>query len=83
MEHCLKILPCYAYAKTAGQKMFEIRDNSDRGFQKGDYIRYRVVDSNGIPQEDNPIHSKLYRITYVTNYAQKENFVVYGEEEIV
>lgn len=41
MTHELKILECYASAKVHGDKLFEIRDNRDRGFQKGDYDGYK------------------------------------------
>lgn len=34
MKHELKILECYAHAKLNGDKLFEIRDNSKRGFQR-------------------------------------------------
>ena len=43
MIHELKIRKQWADAKLAGEKPFEIRIN-DRGFQKGDIIRYRVID---------------------------------------
>ena len=43
MTHELKIQKQWADAKLAGEKPFAIRRN-DRGFQKGDIVRYRVVD---------------------------------------
>lgn len=43
MTHELKILECYATAKVNGEKLFEIRDNSEHGFQKGDYVKYKVL----------------------------------------
>lgn len=43
MTHELKIQKQWADAKLAGEKPFEIRIN-DRGFQKGDIIRYKVID---------------------------------------
>ena len=43
MTHELKIQKQWADAKLAGEKPFEVRIN-DRGFQKGDIVRYRVVD---------------------------------------
>ena len=43
MTHELKIQKQWADAKLAGEKPFEIRRN-DRGFQKGDIVRYRVID---------------------------------------
>ena len=43
MTHELKIQKQWADAKFAGEKHFEIRRN-DRGFQKGDIVRYKVID---------------------------------------
>ena len=43
MTHDLKIQKQWADAKLAGEKPFEIRRN-DRGFQKGDIVRYKVID---------------------------------------
>ena len=43
MTHELKIQKQWADAKLAGEKPFEIRRN-DRGFQKGDTVRYKVID---------------------------------------
>lgn len=43
MTHNLKILKSFADAKLAGDKLFEIRYNRDRGFQKGDKIKYIVL----------------------------------------
>ena len=81
MKHELKILECYANAKIAGDKLFEIRDNRDRGFQKGDLVKYRVVADFGM-QYNHDIDEKTYEITYVTNYEQKDGWVVFGEKEV-
>lgn len=79
MIHELKILEVYADAKVNGDKLFEIRDNTDRGFQKGDRVKYKVADNHGIPHE---IEEKTYEITYVTNYNQRDGYVVFGEREV-
>ena len=81
MTHELKILECYATAKINGEKLFEIRDNTDRGFQKGDRIKYIPVDNLGLTILHD-IENKEYEITYVTNYEQKEGWVVFGEREV-
>ena len=81
MTHELKILQCYANAKLSGDKLFEIRDNTKRGFQKGDIISYAVVDSLGL-YINHPLNGKEYEITYVTNYEQKDGWVVFGEREV-
>lgn len=54
--HILKIWPCYFNAAKAGTKTFEVRDNSDRGFQCGDNVILReydmtMVDVPPIPPE--------------------------------
>ena len=83
MTHELKILECYANAKVSGDKLFEIRNNADRGFQKGDLVKYKVVGSFDIRYEyDHEIDNKTYEITYVTNYEQKDGWVVFGEREV-
>lgn len=81
MKHELKILECYAQAKFNGDKLFEIRNNADRDFQKGDIVNYRVVDNLGL-NVNHPLNGKEYEITYVTNYNQKDGWVVFGEKEI-
>lgn len=80
MLHKLKIQKAFADAKINGDKMFEIRNNYDRGFQKGDFVQYSAVDECNlyVPHE---ISKRIYEITYVTNYEQKEHYVVYGERE--
>ena len=34
------------------------------------------------PLDRMPFESKLYRITYITDYEQKDGYVVFGEEEV-
>lgn len=70
--HRLKIQPEYFEAVCDGRKSFEIRKN-DRHFRVGDRL---------ILQEYNP-ETQQYtgrvierRISYITNYAQQENYVV-------
>lgn len=74
-QHTLKIEDCFYDAKMAGDKPFEIRYNGDRGFQKGDGVRY--TSTNGLVKREG-----LFLITYVTSYQQKEGFVVFGEKLI-
>lgn len=78
MIHKLKILPAYFEQVKRGIKKFEIRDNSDRGFQAGDIcilqewrtevVRWDAYTGNEIQVE----------ITYVSNYNQPANQVVFG-----
>ena len=81
MMHELKISKCYADAKVSGDKTFEIRNDIDRGFQKGDKVKYKAVDSLGI-SISHPIDKKIYEITYVTAYKQQEGFVVFADREV-
>lgn len=82
MTHELKILQCYADAKVAGDKLFEIRNNLDRGFQKGDIVIYIVINDSYVRIRNHPLNGKEYEITYVTNYEQKDGWVVFGEREV-
>lgn len=80
--HDIKILPDFADAILDGDKTFEIREN-DRGYQRGDGIRFEVVgkrpsDSLG----DHLISKKLFEITYVMNgWGLKNGYVVFGFKE--
>ena len=71
-EHVLKILPEYHKAVLKGDKTFEIRKN-DRDFRIGDWIKLLEFDGEKIT--GNYINA---RITYVTNYEQKDNYVVFS-----
>ena len=74
MRHELKIEKQYLQAKLNGDKLFEIRLN-DRGYQKGDIVEYTEYHAC--------THTTyMYEITYVSNYNQKDNIVVFGERYI-
>lgn len=73
----LKILPEYFEAQRLGLKKFEIRKN-DHNFQVGNKIKLREWD------EENRKYTgrELQRtIDYITSYAQKEGYVVFGTRE--
>ena len=74
MHHQLKIAECYFNPGVQGEKPFEIRRNNDRGFQKGDTVLFREVNQVGL----NTGREFRAEITYVTGYAQKEDYVVFG-----
>lgn len=77
MHHELKIFPTFFEAVIRGEKKFEIRDNSDRGFQKGDAVtlkEYREYE-DGTPLFG---RGQLIEITYVTDYNQPKNQVVFA-----
>ena len=70
--HNLKILNDFADSIVAGDKTFEIREN-DRGFQKGDFIKFLATDRMGINNYSHLINNKLYEITFVLNGWGIEN----------
>lgn len=74
MHHDLKILKCYFEPGLAGEKPFEIRRNNDRGFQKGDTVRFIEIDNLGVSTR----REFRAEITYVTAFEQKEDYVVFG-----
>lgn len=76
--HELKIKAEYANAKLKGIKPFEIRKN-DRDFKVGDIIRYHCIDS---PIVDGNISVLLFEIVYITDYEQKDGYVVFTDKEI-
>ena len=80
MVHVLKIHPSFFAAIERGDKRFEIRKNHDRGFQRGDVVHLQEYD----PQKGliEPHHytgrELLTEITYVSDYDQPPNQVVFG-----
>lgn len=71
-KHELKILPEYFSAVAKGLKTFEIRKN-DRDYQVGDLLDLK--EWNG---EDFTGYSILMQVTYITDYAQVDDYVVLG-----
>lgn len=72
--HELKILPEYFKAQAEGKKNFEIRKN-DRGYKIGDWIYLREYDPKNEKYTGKLI---LVKITYITDYKQREGYVVLG-----
>ncbi|ERT22700.1 DUF3850 domain-containing protein [Enterococcus faecalis] len=70
--HHLKILPEYFEAVVSGNKCFEIRKN-DRGYKVGDILRLNEY-------EDGKYTGNFHvaEITYITDYAQQDGYVVLG-----
>lgn len=89
MTHELKIQKQWADAKLAGEKPFEIRVN-DRGFQKGDTVRYTVVDPKTCAGwrdeagEPHPLERCDFVITYVMQgFAGIGNgYCVYADQPV-
>ncbi|EOS7971934.1 DUF3850 domain-containing protein [Enterococcus hirae] len=72
MTHELKILPEYFEAVTSGRKRFEIRKN-DRNFQIGDQLILKEWNKEGFTGR-----SYQSEIMYITDYMQKNGYVVLG-----
>nr|WP_052008642.1 DUF3850 domain-containing protein [Listeria aquatica] len=70
--HPLKILPKYYLDVISGHKCFEIREN-DRDFQVGDYVILREWDGKEYTGS-----SMKVKITYITDYMQRDGQVVFG-----
>ncbi|WP_270265694.1 DUF3850 domain-containing protein [Enterococcus faecalis] len=70
--HELKILPEYFEAVVSGNKRFEIRKN-DRNYKKGDILRLNEYQEG---QYTGDVH--VSEITYITDYAQQDGYVVLG-----
>jgi len=65
ITHVLKIEKQWAEARLRGDLLFEVRRN-DRGFQKGDRVKYAVVDpKTGEVIEDHVLNRCEFEITYV------------------
>jgi uncharacterized protein YqfB (UPF0267 family) len=74
MNHDLKIEKAFYMAAVSGDKTFEIRNNKDRGFQKGDTIKLIEIDELGLKTR----REVSGVITYVINYAQQPDYVVFA-----
>lgn len=80
MTHKLKLNKEYADAVFSGDKSFEIRFN-DRGYQKGDYIQFKVVD--GIYVINHKLNDKMFVITYILHgWGLQENWCVLAIKEV-
>lgn len=80
--HKLKLLIHFCDDVLNGEKNFEIREN-DRGYQKGDYIKFTPVYDSGFARQKHPIENKEYEITYVLNGWGLENgYVAFGIREV-
>lgn len=76
MIHELKISAYYFQAVKEGRKTFEIRRN-DRGFQAGDLVILREYEDRGVTTHLTG-NSLEFKIGYVTNFNQKEDYVVFS-----
>jgi hypothetical protein len=81
MTHIIKLQEQFCDAVLSGDKCFEIRNN-DRGYQKGDRVRFVSVAETG-PQAYHEIDWHEYEITYVlSGWGLKEGYVAFGIKEV-
>lgn len=87
MTHNIKINKTFMEPILKREKTFEIRKN-DRGYQKGDFIRFKVADppiydSKEEQEFRQAIEAKTYQITYVLNgWGIEPDFVAFGIREV-
>ena len=83
MTHNIKIRESFANAVDTGEKTFEVRKN-DRGYQKGDTIKFTVLyDYDGCEMIDHPLSKKKYEITYVlSGWGIEDGYVVFGIKQV-
>ncbi|WP_348922155.1 DUF3850 domain-containing protein [Enterococcus rotai] len=74
--HIIKTLPVFFEASLEGIKPFEIRKN-DRGYEVGDFVRLREFDGGKLTGRE-----IVGEITYLTDYEQKEDYIVFGYERV-
>lgn len=80
MLHELKIKKSFADAIVSGDKTFEIRNN-DRGFQKGDLIKFKVIpdEIDSEPIINHFLEKPTYIITYIlSGWGLQDGYVVLG-----
>lgn len=73
--HHIKIERAHYDNVLSGRKTFEIRRN-DRGYQAGDVVVLHPLGEHGLYDEKSP--NLEATIGYVTQYEQKENYVVFS-----
>ena len=81
--HELKIDKNYADSVHFGDKNFEVRLN-DRGFQKGDIIRFKPLTVNGTIDTRHLLYNREYEITYVLGsfIGLAQGYVAFGIKEL-
>lgn len=80
--HKIKLQHDFCDAVLDGEKTFEIRLN-DRGYQKGDRVKFIPVDAGGLAEVLHAISEKEYEITYILNGWGLENgYVAFSIKEV-
>ena len=84
-NHVLKSIPCYFDQVWNGDKPFDIRQCTDRTFQRGDTVELNEYDPAKHVIKEFCYTKRIIRaeISFVTNYKQKEDYVVFGLINIV
>jgi hypothetical protein len=81
-KHELKIAPQYYNEVMNGSKTFEIRKN-DRDFQQGDVFKLREFKKGHSNVSDYTGNDPIFgKITYITDYEQKKDMVVFSFEVV-
>lgn len=77
VHHDLRIEAKYYHAKIGGFKPFEIRLN-DRDFKIGDTVTFHILRKGDFVAQNT---EKVWDITYITDYAQQPDYVVFTTQE--
>ena len=82
MTHSIKLREDYIEPVISGEKNFEVREN-DRGYQKGDLVKFTPISRQGVQYIDCVLWKKTYEITYVhSGLGLEKNYVVFGIKEV-
>ncbi len=82
MVHEIKLSEDYIEPVLSGKKNFEVRYN-DRGYQKGDWVKFKAVSRKGVRYDDEILEKATFEITYVhSGLGLQEGYVVFGIHSI-
>lgn len=82
MIHEIKLREDYIEPVLSGKKNFEVRLN-DRGYQKGDWVRFKAVSRQGVTYVKPELEKATFEITYVhSGLGLQEGYVVFGIRSI-
>ena len=82
MLHEIKLREDYIEPVLSGKKNFEVRLN-DRGYQKGDWVRFKAVSRQGVTYVNKILEKATFEITYVhSGLGLREGYVVFGIRNI-
>ena len=82
MLHEIKLREPFCDAVLAGEKTFEVREN-DRGYQKGDRIKFVPISRGGVYEIRHAIAEKEYEIIYVlSGWGLENGYVAFAIKEV-